>query len=347
MGLKNNETQFYIFELKLSLTGRFVQNDPELTDEEKKRNKRTFFDSLLKNDIDFKKKYTIENLLNYLNSTQLTHSLENVLIKFNDFQFIDEQKTVSACLFFYANRNIHANDLYNFNTNSERKIEQQDYEGVRLVSHIIMKVIGSKITKSSHLFVALEARPYIYPNQIQKGLNAILRDWTTEYQRDERKISVHPQVEVLALKGETLEEILKSGKVIGIKLTRNHPVNQNQDESPFVYTGKSELVLTPPKKIDLTPDEQLKGLATVVRTKKLEYDRLKVTVDLSGTTKTNEYELSNQTTPEGILQEYFFHKEILEFDENVIDVNYTHVIPKVVQKVLHEVLTNEKLKIFD
>ncbi|HCJ1069220.1 TPA: hypothetical protein PNN92_000375 [Legionella pneumophila] len=344
MGLKN-ESQFYIFELKLSLTGRFIQNNSDLTDEKKEQIKRTFFDNLLKNHNKFKNEFTITNLLNYLNTTELTYSLTNSLIKFEHFHFIDEANTTAACLFFFANKNIQANDLYDFNTDSERKIEQQDYEGVRIVSHMILRMAKNPITNEYHLFVALEARPYIFPNQIQKSLNSILREWSLKYDDDERNISVHPQLEVLAIKSETLEEILKTGKITGIKLVKNIPVNQGQDESPFVCTARSELNLKPPRKIHLSIDKQLSGFRSVVKSRKSEYDLLKVTVDINGASKTNEYELSTQTTPEELLQSYFFHKEVVIFDENIVDANYDKVIHKIVEKVLNEVLTNEKLKI--
>jgi len=55
--------------------------------------------------------------------------------------------------------------------------------------------------------------------------------------------------------------------------------------------------------------------------------------------------LPNDITPEALLQEYFFHKEILHFDENIVDANYENLVPKIVEKVQNEVLTNEKLKI--
>ncbi|STX50980.1 Uncharacterised protein [Legionella busanensis] len=344
MGL-NNKSQFYVFELKLSLKGRFIQNNPELTDDEKEKIKYDFFDNLLKNNSQFRNTYDFKNLLNYLNSTKLICPIANSLIKFEHFQFLNESKSVAACLFYFANKDIQANDLYNFNTDSERKIEQQDYEGVRLVSHIIFKIAQNSITNEPHLFVALEAYPHIYPGQIQKSLNIILKKWAKDYEDIERKISVHPHLEVLASKSETLEEILRTGEIKGITLIKNIPMNQRQDEFPFTCTARSELKLKPPKKVYLSPDKKVSSFIKMITTRKSEYDLLKVTVDLSGTTKTNEYKLSNQTTAEELLHQCFCHKELVEFDENIVDANYDKIIHKIVNKVLDEVLTNEKLKI--
>lgn len=154
-------------------------------------------------------------------------------------------------------------------------------------------------------------------------------------------------LEVQAFKSETLEDMLKTGTLKGIQLIKNSIVNDSQDGIPFSAIGRNEMIFTPPKKIKLNMDEQLAGVKKVIQAKKDEFDSLKVTIDLGGTTKTNEYHLSDYKSDEDILQDFFFHKVALEFENGVIDANYSQVISILVDKVINEVLTDEKLKFFN
>ncbi|HAT1720513.1 TPA: hypothetical protein ACT9LC_001592 [Legionella pneumophila] len=340
---RRNETQFYVFELRLRLTGRYVINNSQLTDNEKEAQKRTFFDRLLKTVAEFKNKYTCEAVIDYLKSLpKISYLAEKYLIQLKDFSY---DSGYGKCLFFYADKDIQSPDLYNFETEVERKIDQKDIEGARFVSHLIVRMVQDPITSEKRIFVALEARTHIYPTQLKKILNKNLKEWSTKYSDQERNLDVYPEFEVLAFQSETLEEILATGKVIGINLLKITPVNHKQDDIPFLRVSKSELVLTPRRKMSLSNEEQLSGFKQTIKTYKKDYNLLRVTVDLHGVTKTNEFGLSENNTPEDILQEIFFHKASLTFDKDIINVNYPKIEEEIVTKVIKEVLTDEKLRI--
>ena len=234
--------------------------------------------------------------------------------------------------------------MYDFELNEERKIEQKDTEAVRLISHMVMRLVKNKISGEYCLYVALEARSFITPNQVCKTLNHLLKQWITQIIFENQSINVYPKLEVHAFKSETLEDMLKTGTLKGIQLIKNSIVNDSQDGIPFSAVGRNEMIFTPPKTIKLDMDEQLSGVKKVIKTKKDEFDSLKVTIDLGGTIKTNEYHLSDYKSDEEILQEFFFHKVALEFENGVIDANYSQVVDILVDKVINEVLSDEKLK---
>ncbi|MGC1181344.1 hypothetical protein [Legionella sp.] len=344
----NSIARFYQFELRLQLTGRLLLREKELSQDEKNQIKQEKFNQLYHSNSELKSKYSLKSMIDFLrNNDDVSHTTSIYKAQIKNFSVQEASEQCFAGLFFYANRNLQANDFYDFELDKERKIEQKETEAVRLISHMVMRLVKNKISGEDHLYVALEARSFITPNQVCKTLNHLLKQWTTNILFEDRSINVYPRLEVQAFKSETLEDMLKTGTLKGIQLIKNSVVNDSQDGIPFSAIGRNEMIFTLPKKIKLNMDEQLNGVKKVIKVKKDEFDSLKVTIDLGGTTKTNEYHFSDYKSDEDLLQEFFFHKAVLEFKNGIIDANYSRVIGGIVDKVINEVLSDEKLKFFN
>lgn len=340
----NTKNKFYVFELKMHLSGRYVQNDPKLSSAEKIKNKKEFFYDILHTNDSIKAKYNLLNIMRFLrNHSDPSYSTDNSKTLFKGFKSLSDNDELMACLFFYANKSLQSSDLYDFSTTEERAIEQKPTEAPRLISHMIMRITKNHITDEIECYVALEERAYINPSQVTRSLNSLLKQWTTLYTHEGRSIHLYPTLEVHAFKSETLKDMLKTGKLKNIQFIKNTQVNDSQDSSPFTITSRSELIMKPPADLSMTGDMQLSGLRDVIKVHSADYDRLKVTIDANGASKTNEYNLS--MSEEQILQDYFYHKECLEFDPNIVSPNYTKIVDPIVDRVITEVLSDEKLKL--
>ncbi|MDA7742468.1 hypothetical protein N8865_02520 [Francisellaceae bacterium] len=343
--IHKNKAKFYLFEITLKLAGRYVINSQK-TKAEKEEIKAKFFNEQL---INLNHAYNFNKILTELSQPQQsiskTSKVKQLLL--SDYIFPYNNNGHGSGVFFYANKNLLANDLKDFQSGEIRSINQNEDEGACVSSHFAIRMLEDSITTETRVFCALEERKGITPTSFIECLNHTFREddkFKHVVNENNKKCNVYPHFDFHSFQSETLQDILSRGELKGIKLVNYEPNIADQDGSPFLCEKTTELSMNVPKKKILTTEDKLNGIKDAV-IKKAHYQTLKVTIKVDGITKTNEFDLQKSESDTDILSQVFLHKEEIVFKSNIIRQHYDEMCPTIITTIFEEILTDEKLKI--
>jgi Fe-S-cluster formation regulator IscX/YfhJ len=345
MAMRNKKfTKFYLFELTLDLDCTVKNNKEDVL--EKYANTEELQN--LKSPVSFIKRI-------FENKPEIKHSTPTLSRELIEHCSSNKDSNITSyeALIKYKDFNSKICDLENMN-DERREMNQADDEAPLLMSHIVFKFVKDSRTNEDRVFVALEQSTGIYITAVialfqkfmKKVGNQIIINGCDEIDKN-KKMVFFSKVDYKSSASKELEEIIKDGQLQRVKVVTSTCVSDDNESSVFRETSSSTNLLEFNKKPNICTDtiaNVISKIHSMVTRDQTESPKTLYITMKDQYVSTDKFDIDENTSTEDI-KNIFCHKpEFLHFESGVIEPSYKNIKTEVVNKLLSEIMNDEKLK---